>query len=682
MEINWDNGIYTGEIQNGKPNGRGVLQLPNGYKEGVWANGVLRQGSQYVGDILYVGNYDEQGLYHGQGYYVKENILTLQGVWDHGKIVSLDNGERLPNCVFVGVYYGGVEPRFLPEGRFPQRGKVGRDGYAGYVVDADHYEMPLLSNAFGFKVVCAVEKHNNRWDYSKKFNSRALFFCDKSCKNMYTDAWVCKWENGDCAPLTPQEAFDINNFIHDALAYENVEDFGKIQQKFANRKFALTKEGILKGDVDENGQIVSGWLVYNHDDKQGRALYKGALKDGLPDGYGEMFYRNDAENHHYKGHFKNGLFHTVGTSGYGKASLVKQNGQDWYGVWLDGEFEGEDNGIAICGWAYERYDGKFVKSQIVKGTHSNPNDKRGKYHYSGEFLNFLPHGYGTETIGDKVWTGRFANGKRIVGNGDKPNALELFDPYVVKTLNFENFDVDSFAVWFGVDEAKFTTTHETEKLSKKLKMEVVVAYHNQECLATNSLAKELFGVDCNGSCIITSKGKNGYVAIDEKNLTKLQALLQEQIAKLQSQDQTQYALTLLDEVHRSDWDVTRETHDDYPLEADHDFFDQYYYLLSVDDERYYAYLYSMRSYKWRASRQDEENFDHAYATLKLHKIPVDLTDYEQIKQYCENQNKWSQEIKHDYVTNEERYKKLCQEGGFLPILLARLLGRTLTEKKD
>ncbi len=685
MQLKWNDGIYDGQVANGMPHGNGVLTLKNGLKRGFWQKGTMVQGMEYVDDVLFVGNYDQQGNYHGKGYYEKENVLTWRGEWEHGKIVKDDFSSTLPNCVFVGQYYGGIEPKNLSEWQFPQKGKIGRSGYFGMRVDADHYEMPLLSNAFGMRIVCAVEKPNNRYGYSGGYNKRALHFCQPNSKNMHTDAWVLKWENGDYAPLTPQEAFDINNFIHEALAYEKIEDFAQTKQKFANRKFLLLDQGIYKGDLDKQGNPNGdGWIVFNHDDKQGRALYKGSIKNGKPDGYGEMFWRGDAENCHYKGLFKEGLFHTTNEKGQSKASLVKNNGQDWYGVWVNGEFEGDDNAIALGGWAYERYDGKFVKSQLVHGTHSNPNHPQGKYRYEGDFLNFLPHGYGTETINDVSWKGYFVRGKRLVGDGDSAskNTVELMDPFVLRKINVKDFCKTAFALQMATEEQllQIVCNEKVAQLQKQVGDKIVLICANQQGVANNSFAKALFDVDVTGSCLLCHQKDDGsFDAIPPNSLINIATILTKQTEVLQSQNaSTEYTVTTLDDKHSSDWDVTRETHDDYPLEANHDFYYTAFLLVQLGKQCFYGIFNTLTSYEWTANSNDE-TFEFANASLKLHKIPDGMTNHQQIKDYCQKQNKWTQEEKSQTIRSSTGYKAICDDGGFLPMLINKLMGAKLNK---
>ena len=80
-------GKYFGEIKNGKPNGRGTLSYPNGYKyEGEWKDGEYNgqgtltwsDGENYVGEFKY-------GEEHGQGTYTSTDGFKYVGVWKNGK---------------------------------------------------------------------------------------------------------------------------------------------------------------------------------------------------------------------------------------------------------------------------------------------------------------------------------------------------------------------------------------------------------------------------------------------------------------------------------------------------------------------------------------------------------------------------------------------------------------------
>ena len=82
------NPIYKGQVENGKPNGQGTLNLLNGEKYvGEWKNG--RPHGQGTGTLpdgrKYVGEYKD-GKRHGQGTYTHHDGRKYEGEWKDGEV--------------------------------------------------------------------------------------------------------------------------------------------------------------------------------------------------------------------------------------------------------------------------------------------------------------------------------------------------------------------------------------------------------------------------------------------------------------------------------------------------------------------------------------------------------------------------------------------------------------------
>ena len=81
------NPIYKGQVENGKPNGQGTLNLLNGEKYvGEWKNG--RPNGQGTGTLpdgrKYVGEYKD-GKRNGQGTLTFSDRRKYEGEWKDGK---------------------------------------------------------------------------------------------------------------------------------------------------------------------------------------------------------------------------------------------------------------------------------------------------------------------------------------------------------------------------------------------------------------------------------------------------------------------------------------------------------------------------------------------------------------------------------------------------------------------
>ena len=78
---------YEGEIENGKPNGQGKWNLPNGNKyEGEWKDGKEHGQGTYTfsGGNKYEGEWKD-GNYHGQGTFTYPDGRKMVGKWRKGK---------------------------------------------------------------------------------------------------------------------------------------------------------------------------------------------------------------------------------------------------------------------------------------------------------------------------------------------------------------------------------------------------------------------------------------------------------------------------------------------------------------------------------------------------------------------------------------------------------------------
>ncbi len=670
---------YIGDEVNGLAHGNGVLMLENGIKKGIWENGIMIKGCEYIDDTLYVGEYDREGLYHGSGYYCKNKVFSFSGKWEHGKITC--GTTKLPNCVMLdlwhsGIPYDGVAATHLPDHLFPKKGKIGRRSY-GDKVKADFYSLPSLSEIFGETLVLAVESQNNVYSFSKSINEAASYFIKQNAKNIYNEAWLLKWENGDYAPLSPELAIRINEYIHSFLAEKGVRGFAESKKENEKGAFYLLDYGIYKGEMQDGVPCGNGCIVYNYDDGLERAFYSGKLSSALPNGYGNLYFKYESENDSYNGGFKDGLFDS-------ESDLYKKSGETWRGVFTEGRFEGEDNTIAIGGFAIETYRGLFKNDILIKGEHVIYAEK---YSYNGEFKDKLPHGYGTEKISETSWTGFFANGKRIIGIGSKcdNNALELYDPYVQRELCVQDFNRNNLALWLG---CKDIIIADISDLSKNLGFGVLIAYRNDDNMASCSVVKKLFGITAACGVVLCKKGKDGEpAALSLKELEKLRKYLSVKIQELmQEKGEDSFTAEIITERYTSDWDVTRETHDDYPLEADQISECYRSYLLKAEDDLYYVDYYFHKSQPWTASKGDIDELTY-FASASFHKLPFgnysgeDLNAHnDKFKDYCNSQRKWTDKLYTcTYRKTKEEYKKHLENRSLLEVLVSNIFGRKMNK---
>jgi hypothetical protein len=83
-------GVYTGEIDDGEPSGRGRMRMNNGDRyEGEFRDGVFHGSGSYtwVSGDRYEGTFAD-GQMHGEGTFFSTDGVTIRGRWDSGEYVS------------------------------------------------------------------------------------------------------------------------------------------------------------------------------------------------------------------------------------------------------------------------------------------------------------------------------------------------------------------------------------------------------------------------------------------------------------------------------------------------------------------------------------------------------------------------------------------------------------------
>ena len=100
---------YVGEINNGKPNGRGIVTSSDGEKYvGEWKDGEKHgQGTDtYHHGFKYVGEWKDNKK-HGQGTYTLTDGNRFEGEWKDGKRWNLTIFDKYGNI--IGKWVNGKE---------------------------------------------------------------------------------------------------------------------------------------------------------------------------------------------------------------------------------------------------------------------------------------------------------------------------------------------------------------------------------------------------------------------------------------------------------------------------------------------------------------------------------------------------------------------------------------------
>ncbi len=655
MELKWKNGLYHGETEYGIPNGEGVLLLENGIQRGRFENGEIVSGCEYIGDTLYVGEY-KNGLYHGNGYMAKDYGYAWEGLFECGR----PNGPCLPNAVFLPRYYGNLEPRYLDSDSFPHCGKMGEPGYMRRT-ELEKFGMTALSERLGYGVACAVVKRNNRREYSKALNDNIMLFTDRDDGNIYIDGFITGWDGEEFVPLTPEQAYELCTVINEELL-KRAWDYDEIQLRIRNGGYALTDEGIYRGELDENGAPTGvGRLVYDFGDKDGRAFVYGKFECGRLTGHTHLYYRLGApEGIKYVGSMKDGRF-----DGNGSYDTVFGG---MTGVFVDGLLEGDDCRLNADGKSYR---GKFVGGRLVFGTLTD-----GEWKYEGPFENMLPHGIGKETEGGRSQTGYFLCGKKVLSDGGKGNVIEIFDPGYVKELCFESFEPEAFAMLLNTDGVKLVVNENTEKLGKN----IAAVVSDSRAGAKNSFASELLGEEIYGGCLIVGFDGRGACELPASKLASLEAELKKTASLIAERLPSTFKRVLIHDAYENKSVTTRETHDDYPLEGydiNRRFF---FYVLTVGGESYCLDYTREITEMFDAYDKEKDDELKADASARIHKLPDGLSEYEAVKKYVDAKREWTELFAIKTVRSTQSGFGSADREALLFDVLKLIFGKEMTEE--
>ncbi len=135
--------------------------------------------------------------------------------------------------------------------------------------------------------------------------------------------------------------------------------------------------------------------------------YKGAVKDGVPNGIGELTYNVQSNRKKYKGSFLDGKPH-------GNGKMEYKNGDLYVGNWENNI----PNGLGTYTWAnQDRYEGEFKDgNKHGKGAFTWASGNSAGV-YVGSFVNDLEEGQGirTWTSDGRTFTGTYNKGQMKTG---------------------------------------------------------------------------------------------------------------------------------------------------------------------------------------------------------------------------------------------------------------------------
>jgi hypothetical protein len=272
---------YEGEWKNDKKNGYGIFKYKNGNRyEGNWENDykigkgnyILENGEIYSGD--FIGDsangkgivlYKNGDKYEGE---IKNNILDGKGImlYANGDIYegewefSLKNGKG-------NMFYANGD-KYEGEWKFDLKNGKGNMFYS----NGDKYEGEWkldLKNGKGIMFYANGDKYEGEWKDDQKNEYGILVY---SSNDIYDGYWKNDKKNGE-------GVIKLSNGFKYFYKWKN----GQKIQTGEKIKIQNSNGDIYEGYLIDN--IMIGYCVINYKNEN---IYKGEIKNFVPDGYGIM----------------------------------------------------------------------------------------------------------------------------------------------------------------------------------------------------------------------------------------------------------------------------------------------------------------------------------------------------------------------------------------------------------
>jgi len=387
---------YTGNIINGKFEGKGVFELANNWiYRGNFINSLFDGKSQieYIDGSLVQLEF-KQGYREGEAKIVSKDNFIINGnfekdIFDLTK-VKISKIDSSASESIILLYSGSVDKNMRYNGNGILYGKSNQI-YNGQFQNG-------LKNGEGV--------------YTKQVNNNKMKL-------------ACNWRNdlpnGEGKLLFNDTlyfsgTFKDGNYIKGTMYHSN----GKVQYtgEFENRKYngygKLYREDgtkLYEGDF-KNDRLCGIGKLYSENEKM---LYNGEIENNYPNGEGTIIYGDGSI---YIGTVKDGL-----PNGIGK--LTDSDGKQIEANFIKGTFNYATETLKDG----TKYEGEFANNSANgKGvTYFANGDK-----HEGEYKNGFPNGYGTYTFSDGTYeTGEYVNGTR------KKTASELKNEEIARKQQIE-----------------------------------------------------------------------------------------------------------------------------------------------------------------------------------------------------------------------------------------------------
>lgn len=344
-----DGGKYVGRIIENMMSGYGVLAKGLDVYIGEFQNGMPDGYLKFYKDNkLYYEGYWKAGAFNGEGTLYKEDGTVKSGTWENNKLAQTLVEVELP----TGQYKG-----------FAKNGKPDGLGQMNY------------TNGSTYKGYWKDGKWSKEGLYINQLDSIFAF-------------WENGKANGDVVYRTPSMFFEGTFIDNSPVGIGNL----------------TTEDGsFFSGTWVDGKRCGMGEMLFSNGDK-----YSGEWDNNMFNGYGEYGYAQSKDQ--YQGDWKNGLQNGDGTY---KCLAFSYQGE-WEKGWMEGEgtlvFKNGDkyegtvhenliDGVGCYNYANgNRYEGEFVEGKMTGvGVFQFKNGNR----FEGEFLNGKIYGDGTMYLVEK-----------------------------------------------------------------------------------------------------------------------------------------------------------------------------------------------------------------------------------------------------------------------------------------
>jgi len=304
---------YEGEVEDGKPHGKGIYKKSNGDKyEGDFINGKMNG----KGIFYYANKHRYEGEY-------KDDKKNGKGVFYYANGEKYDGEYKDDKKSGKGIFYYANKDRY--EGEYKDDNRNGKGTL--WKVDGEKYDGEFKDdkrNGKGISYLPNKDRYEGEYKDAKK-NGKGIFYFANG--NRYEG----EFKDGE---IDGKGIFYFSN----GNRYE-----GELKGPIINTKGILyyanrdRYEGDFKDDM-ENGK---GIYYYADGDK-----YEGEFKDGNKNGKGTLYYANEEK---YEGEFKSG-------DKNGKGKYYYTNGDRY-----EGDFKDDmENNKGIYYYANgDRYEGEY-----------------------------------------------------------------------------------------------------------------------------------------------------------------------------------------------------------------------------------------------------------------------------------------------------------------------------------